>query len=489
MEIRCRVGTLPTFERVINTAVTKEGTAEVTIPDAMPDVSELLLTDGQSLIRGKDVHSGGLTVSGISELTVLFRTEDDRTERISIDVPFEAEAGCSTGGDSRAVASVRLTSAEARMLSARRILVRAEVCVTISLWTPAELRWLESAAAENCSVELRRERVRLVPTVAVEEKTFVSEDVQPLPAGKPPVGSLLASRAVLRPESAESVGGKLVVRGSASVSVIYETGAGEIAQAELNQYWSVFIDLPEAGEGLSFETVTALTGCSVETDDGGFRISVGGVVQAVVRRCEELELIVDAYGTDCSLVPTIETTIVDAEAVPEITVDTISVHLESLRRPRTLVCISADCGRPRLEKESVCVPVTVRALCVMEDGKPALLTGRGEALCSGCGSIPEVSCGELYASVAASGADVRVPVSFTLTRCRKEELRYLSAAEARAAAPMEGQPTVTIIRAAAGDTVWSLGRARGLPCASIRAYNRLSEDEEPEPGSLLLLAR
>ena len=125
MEIKCKVGTLPTFERVFNAAVTKEGTAEVTIPDTMPDVSELLLTDGQSLIRGKDVHGGGLTVSGISELTVLFRTEDEKTERISIDVPFEAEAGCSTDDDSRAIASVHLTSAEARVLSARRILVRA----------------------------------------------------------------------------------------------------------------------------------------------------------------------------------------------------------------------------------------------------------------------------------------------------------------------------------------------------------------------------
>lgn len=489
MEIKCKVGTLPTFERVFNAAVTKEGTAEVTIPDTMPDVSELLLTDGQSLIRGKDVHGGGLTVSGISELTVLFRTEDEKTERISIDVPFEAEAGCSTDDDSRAIASVHLTSAEARVLSARRILVRAEVCVTISLWTPAELRWLENAAAENCGAELRRKCVRLVPVVAVEEKTVVSEDVQPLPAGKPPVGSVLYSRAILRPESAEPVGGKLVVRGNASVSAIYETSAGEIAQAELSQFWSGFIDLPEAGEGLSFDTVTALTGCSVEADGGGFRISVGGVVQAVIRRREELEMIVDAYGTDCSLVPTIETMIVDVEAVPEITADAVSIHLESLRRPRALVCISADCGRPRQEKESVRVPVTVKALCVMEDGKHELLTGRGEAICSGCGSIPEVSCGELYASVASPGADVRAPVCFAQTRYRREEIRYLSAIEAKNSAILKGGPSVTILRAAPGDSVWSLGKARGLPCASVRAYNDLSEEEEPTPGSLLLLAR
>ena len=489
MEIKCKIGRLPVFERVLNTAVTREDTVELSLPDAMSDASELLLTDGQSLIRGKDVRGGSVTVSGISELTVLYRTEEGETERIPVDVPFEAEIGPGSEDGSRVVASVHLVSAEARLLSARRLLVRAEVCVTASLWVPSELCWMEGAETNGCSVELRREKFVLTPAVAVEEKTFVSEDVQPLPAGKPPVESLLYARAVLRPEAAEPVGGKLVVRGSAGVTAVYRTAGGEIAQAELSQAWSAFPELPESGEGQNFETVAALTGCSVEADDGGFRVSVGGVVQAVVRSCEELELITDAYGTDCRLIPAVETSVVDGEAMQEIVTDTVSVRLEGLRKPRALVSLTADCGRPRQEKEGVRVPVAVKALCVMEDGRPELLTGRGEALCPGSGAVPEVSCGELYASVAALGAEVRVPVSFAVTRCRKEELRYLKGTEAEANASGEGQPSVTILRVSPGDSVWSLGKSRGLPSASIRAYNKLADGEEPATGSLLLLAR
>ena len=489
MEIRCKTGTLPIFERVLNTAVVREETAELTIPDAMPDAAELFLTDGLSLIRGKDVHDGGVTVSGLSELTVLYRTEEGDTERLGADVPFEAEANAGCGEDARAVASVRLVSAEARLLSPRRVLVRAEVCVTVSLWAHSELHWLDAAETEGCSVELRREKVMLDPAVAVEEKTFTTEDVQPLPGGKPPVSALLYARAVLRPEGAEPVGGKLVVRGSAAVTAIYRTAGGEIAQAELSQPWSAFPELPDSGTEQHFEIVAALTGCSAEAEDGGFRITVGGVVQAVVRSREELTLITDAYGTDCRLLPVTETMTVDAEAVQEAAADTVSVRLECLRRPRALVTLTADCGRPRPDKDSVRVPVTVKALCMMEDGKPELLTGRGEALCPGSGYVPEVSCGDLYASVAALGAEVRVPVSFAVTRCRREEVRCLTAAEAGEAASRENLPSVTILRVSAGDSVWSLGKARSLPCASIRAYNALAEGEEPAPGSLLLLAR
>ena len=489
MEIRCENGRFPIFERILNTVVTCEGTAELTVPDAMPDVSELLLTDGQSLIRSKDVHTGGVTVTGISELTVLYRTEEGGTERLTADVPFDADAACGTGAESRAVASVRLVSAESRLLSARRILVRAEVCVTVSLWIPSELCWMKNAATEGCSVELRREMIRLVPVAAVEEKTFTVDDVQPLPAGKPPVRAILYAKAALRAEGSEPVGGKLVVRGNAAVSVIYQTAGGEIAQAELNQPWSAFPELPDHGEERGFETVAALTGCSVEADDGGFRVSVGGVVQVVIRCAAELELITDAYGTDCSLIPAVETAVVEAEAEQETAADTVSVRLESLRKPRALVSLTADCGRPREEKDSVRVPITVKALCIMEDGRPEQLTGRGEAVCSCIGSVPEVSCGELYASVASQGADVRVPVGFAMTRIRKEELHYLVSAEVKELPAGEGKPTVTILRVSSGDSVWSLGKARSLPCASIRAYNRLSEDEEPAPGSLLLLAR
>ena len=213
------------------------------------------------------------------------------------------------------------------------------------------------------------------------------------------------------------------------------------------------------------------------------------MVQTVIRSSRELQPITDAYGTDCRLVPMLETTVLDADAVRETVTDTVSVRLDSLRKVRTIMCLTADCGRPRAEKDSVRVPVSVKAVCMMEDGKPELLTGRGEALCPGSGSIPEATAGEPYVSVTALGLEVRVPVSFSVTRCSREELRRLISAEAVSFEPREPTPSVTILRASQGDSVWSLGKARSLPCASIRAYNQRQEGEEPTPGTLLLLAR
>ena len=45
MDIRFKGASLQYYERILNTAVSQEDTAEMIIPDALPDVAELLMTD------------------------------------------------------------------------------------------------------------------------------------------------------------------------------------------------------------------------------------------------------------------------------------------------------------------------------------------------------------------------------------------------------------------------------------------------------------
>ena len=490
MDIRFKGASLHYYERTLNTAVAQEDTLEMIVPDALPDASELLLTDGHSLIRGKDVHRSGVAVSGLSELTVLYRAEDGSLGRLPADIPFETEISFNVSDDAaRVVSSVRLISGEARILNSRKLLLRAEVCITVSVWTPRELRWAAQAEPEGCSVELKTEKSLLRNVCAVEEKTFNAEDTLSLSAGKPRAEEILYARAALGGEEAEQVGRKLVVRGLAAVTAVYRTAAEEIAAADFRLPWSAFLELPEEGGDFSYELVTALTGCSAELTDGGFTIAVGGVAQAAIRRESEVCWIADAYGTDCVFTPVFESAAMDTEAVCEQRTETVTLRLDSMKKPRSIAYLTADCGKPRQEKDSVRVPVTAKALCVMDGGELELLSGRGEAVCAGCGSVPEVSCGEVFAAVTAGGVEVRSPVSFRRTGVRSRVLSFLTGGEAAQLPERPSGPNVVLLRASEGDSVWSLGKKKGISCAAIRSYNQLSEGEEPAPGTLLLLAR
>ena len=490
MDIRFKGASLHYYERTLNTAVAQEDTLEMIVPDALPDVEELLLTDGHSLIRGKDVHRSGVTVSGLSELTVLYRAEDGSLGRMPVDIPFETEISFSVSDDAaRITSSVRLISGETRILNSRKLLLRAEICVTVSVWTPRELRLASQAEMDGCCVEVKTEKKLVRGVCAVEEKTFNVEDTQNLSAGKPRPEEILYVRAALGQEETEEVGRKLVVRGAAAVTAVYRTAAEEVAAADFRIPWSAFLELPEEGGALSYELVTALTGCSAELLDGGFDLSVGGVAQAVIRSETELRWIADAYGTDCVFSPVYETAEMDTEAVCELRTETVTVRLDSMKRPRSIAYLAADFGKPRQEKENLRLPVTVKALCVTDDGKLELLTGRSEAPCPGSGSVPEVSCGELFAAVTAGGAEVRVPVTFRMTGIRSQRLNLLTGGEVSELPERPAGPNVVLLRASEGDSVWSLGKEKGISCAAIRSYNQLSEEEEPAPGTLLLLAR
>ena len=491
MDIRFKGASLQHYVRTLNTAVSQEDTAEMIVPDALPDAAQLLMTDGQSLIRGKDVHRSGVSVSGLSELFVLYRAEDGSLCRLPVDIPFETEISFNVSDDTaKIIAGVRLISGEARILNSRKLLLRAEVCVTVSVWTPSTLRWATEAAAEGCSVEVKTEESILRPVCAVEEKTFTAEDILPLPAGRPRGEALLFARAALRQEEAEQVGRKLVVRGTACVSVLYRTSGGEAAAAELQLPWSAFLELPEGEGQLGWELAAALTGCSGElTEEGSVSLTVGGVVQAAIRRETEIHWIADAYGTDCAFTPSFETAEMDVEAVGEVKTETVSFRMDDLRKPRSLVYLAVDCGRPRQEKESVRLPVSAKALCVMEDGSLDQLSGRGEILCAGVGSVPEISCGEMTAAVSGGGVELRAPVSFRQTRRSCRSFSFLTGGKVEERTGTADGPNVVLLRASAGDSVWSLGKKKGVSCAAIRSYNQLAEGEEPAPGTLLLLAR
>ncbi len=335
---------------------------------------------------------------------------------------------------------------------------------------------------------MKKECSSVFPVTEVTEKVFELSETLPLPAGKPPAGELLYCRASLQQEEANPVGGRLILRGTAFLSAVYLSLSGEPAEADLRMPWSAVLDTA-AGEGeQSFETELAITGLDAELSDGGIRVELGGVAQAAVHTRMEIEGIADAYSVSCELSPETEKHSIASACVRSEQTDVLTLRLEGRQPPRSLTAIFADCGRPRQDQELCRVPVTVKAICAGEDGTPMLLTGRGEAVCRGMQN-PAVRTGELYASVSAGGAEVRVPVIFTGMQEEMRVLTLLTGASADEKPAGAAEFSAVLLRTRPGDTVWELGKRKRLPCAAIRSVNGLGEDEEPAPGTLLLLAR
>lgn len=486
MELNFEGGSLQYYERVCSAAYSCEETTELIVPDTLPDAAEILMADGQTFLRGKEARPGALAISGVSEVTVLYRPEEGGVRQLKLEVPFEGENPCPglTETD-RLTACVHLVSAEARILNSRKLLVRTEVCILACAWQPRELAWAERSP--DAALELKMEKRSLFPVTEVTEKTFDLSETLPLPAGKPPAGELLCCRVSLQQEEANPVGGRLILRGTAFLSAVYLSMAGELAEAELRSPWSAVLELPAGDAEVKCVYTPAITGFSASLSEGGIDMDLGGVVQAAVHRRMDAAYISDAYAVERELTVHTESRTLTADCAQLEQTDVLTLRLEGKQTPRSLTALFADCGRPRQEKELWRVPVTVKALCMGESG-PVLLTGRGEAVCRSL-SAPVLRTGELYASVSAAGAEVRVPVIFSGEQEEQAALSFVTGAELAETEEAPNRLTAVLLRTRPGDTIWALGKRKKLPCSAIRSINGLDENEEPAPGTLLLLAK
>jgi hypothetical protein len=174
----------------------------------------------------------------------------------------------------RLTASCRLVSAEARLLNSRKALVKAEVCVVVTAYMQETLVYKAPAPEKNNykkhNMQLL-EKSRVLRTAAdVTEKSFgIGEDFA-LPSSKPPLGAALRSRLRLNVEEAGCLGGKLIIKGSACIALVYSSASGgDVACADFKTPFSVILELDWDDDDLKFDIAVMATAYTANENSGG----------------------------------------------------------------------------------------------------------------------------------------------------------------------------------------------------------------------------
>ena len=493
MEISFESESLRYFERLYSASFTHEETTEMIVPDALPDVGGVLMVEGTALLRGKEANPDSLTVTGVCDLSILYLPEEGgELRKLSMEAPFTAVTPCPGLTElGRAAVSLRFMNGEARLLNSRKLLVRTEVCIHAGIWLPRQLEWNRECRTES-GIEVLTREYSLMPVTDVTEKTFSAGEVLDPPGGRLAPEEILSARISLRTEEMNTVGSKLILRGTARTSVFYLAARGEAGEAELQLPWSLILELEEEGTEQRVEVTTAVTGFRVApAEEGGFLVELGAVAQAVVRSRISIRCVADAYGINQALDTRVETVRMETGGEMLETGDSVRLQLEAHKSVGRVARVCVGMGRPRLEEGEYRVSVQARALCLSEGGGWTALSGRGETVCPRESSAAMTAeAGEAYGAVNGRGVEVRVPVNYHCPRWETGEVRLLTGAEtAQDTEPPEKQPAISVVLTREGDSVWSLGKANRVSCAGIRQANDLEAEEEPAAGSLILVLR
>lgn len=276
----------------------QEQTQEVKLPEGMPDIGNILAAWGQCVMRGKEWRSDGMGVSGGVMAWVLY-TPADGSEPRSMEVwlPMQLKWSFSDSVREGTIrASWLLKGVDARTLSARKMMVRANVSVLAEALEPREEE-ISTADQVPEDVQLLKNTYPARLPMEAGEKTFAIDEEFMLPVSDPAPEKLISYCLMPQVTEQKVLGGKAVFRGVGIFHVLYQDTDGQLHSRDQEISFSQFSDLDrDYDKDARINVLMALSSLEPELQEGRIRLKCGMIAQYLITDVTMLELIEDAYS-------------------------------------------------------------------------------------------------------------------------------------------------------------------------------------------------
>lgn len=494
------------FDALLDTTLRTEETLEMIVPDACPDILRVVETEGRVLLHRRETVEGRVELTGSIRGAVLYLPDGEEGVRhLDITIPFTCAAdnvalspGCTV------VASARCCRAEARTINPRKILVRAEAVVDVTVFSPRmETICSQVLEASEQRVEQLTETREVYLTACVQEKPFpFSEDVT-LSASKPAAVELLKSRVSLCRGESKIIGNKLIFKGSANVSLLYRGQDNGVYAAGAELPFSQIMEISGVAEDAECDMTLSLSGgdCALNMEDDGRTVSVRLEVlaQAVVRETRVLQVLTDAYSTREPLVAELEECPMDARLDRGVRSQNVREVWETSTPVRELVDCSMTVGQLTRSQEGERLDLTaqVELQALYRDEEGGLFSVQRPMTVPCALDLPEgcrcfCQCegvGDVYAAPASGGIEFRFALDFRYCALDRRTLAALSGLRPGEATEEAGErPSLVLRMLGRGERLWDLAKTYGTTIADIISANEL-EDEAAAGERLLLIPR
>lgn len=486
-------------EVIGNLVTTHEETMETAIPEYCPDMARIVDTVGQLKIREKTMAEGRLTVVGAVKVTVLYTSEESAGLRsLSLSVPFSAVMDDKRLLHCRTICvDGRLLLTEARIVTNRKLYVRVLPELTATGYAcPTKSVCCETE--EDSSLRLKHEETELNLMTVAEEREFTFTQECMMGDGQELPEDLLCDKIALSVNECQHFGNKLVVKGEATLSVLYRSEHQNLCTYDAVLPFSQIIDGIEAAEDASFHVeARAMEGEMrlMRTDSGsGF-----GVVQKIallicVHEKRSLSYIADLYSTryPCTVQRKAVDFAVDRVCVPERQESVQRLEFGQNRPFAYLTEAACDTVDMTAGENGTQLHTRVRmkVLYLDETGAPMSTERSGEV-----GSItretPDSVCAVCMPSamhISGGVCEISLPIEFRMHKTERTQLMQVGSAEYQTDTAQKEMPSLILRRMAPEETLWDIAKQYRTDEAMIRSANQL-EEGETVPDRMLLIPK
>lgn len=492
MEIQFHKTVVPYLQTLTHQVQTQEQTQQVRLSDAMPDVGKVLASWGQLLLRGKEWRSDSCSVSGGVKAWVLYEPEDGSQPRcVESWLPFQMKWDIpDTDRDGTVIACPMLPLVDARMLSDRKLMVRANIAVEACGMVQSEAAlYLPDEVPADVQV-LKNTYPMLLPA-ETGEKLFGMEETVSLPSDWQPMDVLL--RYTLEPMLTESklVADKLVFRGNARLRLLYMGTDGRLHSWHTELPFSQYAQLEQQYEPSGEVTVCfGVTELELEPGENGvMMLKVGIAAQYTVYDQKQITTVEDMYSPNRNIKLMFEQ--LSVPSVLEFRDQTFRAEASSENMPAGVTDAlflpeipKIQMGDDRLDAE---LSGAFQMLGLDEDGQWHCDTKSWEDHWS----MPVSSDTDVHIHILGTdvpqhtGSGVRTELQTQIMTAMQKPMRVVTGAEmGEMTEPDPNRPSL-ILRRMGEESLWELAKQTGSTVEAIQKLNDLQQ--APLADQLLLI--
>jgi len=307
MECKVTGDTVLMYDTVFEGTAEQPVDVEFTLPDYCPDVGRVLKCRATPIILTREIGDNGITVGGTARLEVLYADGHGGQVRCCThDLPFTTTvAAAGLPDDARACVEAKVDYINCRAVSQRRIDIHGAFTVRAS--AVCRRQFTVTSSAEGAGVLTRKQICDISTAIGHTQTAFTISESFDLPESKPAVAAVVRSCADVAAVDCKPIANKLIVKGSADLTVVYCSNEGSLEHMSYSIPFSQFFDLIGADDEsvCDAELSVSCVELSLRTDSDGeyrrFTADIKCFADIRAYRDDTVTVISDAYSTQCEL--------------------------------------------------------------------------------------------------------------------------------------------------------------------------------------------
>ena len=479
-----------------------EETTDIIVPDVCPDVLNIVFVDGNCTLREKQVGAGTVTVSGDIFIRVFYTSEEPgRLFTLSGQMPYSYTLDApGAGPGDKVLAKTWVLNAGASALNPRKLTLRAELGTELRVFQPTEQSITEGAtglAEEGVHARTASDTWRYLSDIA-EKKIAFNEEIRLLEGPIAEGDRVAGSELVWQADDVRTLEGKVMVRGSALVTVLCLPEMGSaVSESRYKLPFSLILECDGLEESDSVELLFQTLQLDTQLVNRGegerfLYCNIFGSAAALVSREREVQRLEDLFSTAYDL--TYDTAEVTAGPLePRTVYQDGGATLETMS-PARRICHVSWKGQGRSLSGSVVGCFCFKIVYEDVDGRVCAVSRRIEVEAVAEGAAPgghvAVEAQGIETQIDSAGAvQVSFTAAFTFRPTGSVPYTCIKSATLQTDRPLGRARDASLVLRAPEEreSVWSIAKQYRTDPAAILSANGLQEDGELRAGRLIII--